>query len=156
MVYNEDLEISLEETDYLDYYAKEIKEQIDENEEENNIKNIPIKLGLIYNYDEINILDEYKSFKPNENLNIIDFDEEDNSDIFTKENSQNKVVGATDLYIIIISNNDIDSHQKKYKREKKLKGKKKNKNNNKIIDLNDDKIGNLILNKRKESKSNIH
>jgi hypothetical protein len=163
MVYNEDLEISLEETNYLDYYyAKEFEEQIDENEEENNIKNIPIKLGLIYDYDEINILDddskedinEYESIKPKENLDIIDFDEENNSEIFTKENSKNKVVGVTDHYKIIISNNDINSHQNKYKREKKLKGKKKNKNknNNKFIDLNDDKIGNLILNKRKEIK----
>jgi hypothetical protein len=130
MVYNEDLEISLEETDYLDYYyAKEFEEQYDENKEENNIKNLPFKLGLIYDYDEINILDddskedinEYESIKPKENLDIIDFDEENNSEIFTKENSKNKVVGVTDHYKIIISNNDINSHQKKYKREKKLK-----------------------------------
>ena len=58
IIYNEDLEIFLDDTNFLDYYnGKEYEEDIDENEED-NIKNIPYKLNLIYDYEDICILDE--------------------------------------------------------------------------------------------------
>ena len=154
IIYNEDLEIILDDTNFLDYYnGKEYEEDIDENEED-NIKNIPYKLNLIYDYEDICILDEdYEenenksdSNKLNNNLNIIDFDEEENQ----KGENQN-IKNNNDTYKIIISSGEKNSQQKRYKKKKRPKG-KKNKNINKILDLNDDKIGNLILHKRKEIK----
>ena len=155
IIYNEDLEIILDDTNFLDYYynGKEYEEDIDENEED-NIKNIPYKLNLIYDYEDICILDEdYEenenkndSNKLNNNLNIIDFDEEEN-----QKGENENVKNNNNTYKIIISSNDKNSQQKRYKKNKRQKG-KKNKNINKILDLNDDKIGNLILHKRKEIK----
>ena len=111
-------------------------------------------MNLIYDYEDICILDEdYEenenkndSNKLNNNLNIIDFDEEEN-----QKGENENVKNNNNTYKIIISSNDKNSQQKRYKKNKRQKG-KKNKNINKILDLNDDKIGNLILHKRKEIK----
>ena len=173
--YNDDLEIILDEPFYNDIELNEVESKLEEDKDEqkdkendedkdkNDIRNIPSKLSLIYNYDDLCIIDDDfdddnkdNKEKIDEKENIIDFDEEDfksvnendessinrsKSDIHFNNNNDN--VYKNNYKICI--NNDIKKYIKKYK------DKKKN-NNNSYLDLNDDKIANLILSKRKEIK----
>lgn len=166
--YNDDLEIILDESyyndiEYNDIEHNEIESGIEEEKDEDNendIRNIPSKLSLIYNCDDIiniddDFDDEYENKnKINENENIIDFDNEEikseinenskdnfNESVNVNNNSNNNFKNN---YIIVINNDN-----KNYLKKNKLK-KKKNINN--YLDLNDDKIANLILQKRKEIK----
>ena len=168
--YNDDLEIILDESynndiDYNDIeyneMESEIKEEKDE-DNENDIRNIPSKLNLIYNYDDICDIDDdfddedYNKDKINEKENVIDFD---NDDIKSEENvsskntfnhsinnnNDNNVNNKSENNYKICINNDNKKFLKKYKLKKK-------KNINNYLDLNDDKIANLILQKRKEIK----
>ena len=142
--YNDDLEILFDESNYEDVYP-----DID-------IKDLPSKLNIIY--DE-NGVDEYVDidndsdtllFEYNENVNLIDFD----SDIEKKEkekereyfNNKNNNINANNNNIFNTNNNEEN------KKPNKIKYKKKKKNINCLLDLNDDKIANLILYKRKEIK----
>ena len=207
MVYNDDLEIILDETqnneDDYDIECEEEEEEKEENVKEKDIidiKNVSTKLNYIYDNDDICIMDDdndndnnndkeenYKKNKnkSNENLNIIDFDNDDeetgenknNIRLYSSRNSNSNHSNSTykiiddnnndndngninyknsiNKYKIIINNNDnnngnINNNKiKKYKKKRKIK-KKHNINN--YLDLNDDKIANLILQKRKEIK----
>ena len=142
--YNDDLEILFDESNYEDVYP-----DID-------IKDLPSKLNIIY---DKNGVDEYVDidndsdtllFEYNENVNLIDFD----SDIEKKEkekereyfNNKNNNINANNNNIFNTNNNEEN------KKPNKIKYKKKKKNINCLLDLNDDKIANLILYKRKEIK----
>ena len=122
--YNDELEIIFDETPY----EEDVKNE-DENSE-NDIKNIPFKLKDLCEDNGIDMgEDEEKNqIKYNDNIKIIDYNDNDDQ----KENK-------------ILENLKI----------KKIKKNKKNKkrNINSILDLNDDKIANLILQKRKEIKN---
>jgi hypothetical protein len=123
--YNDELEIIFDET-----ACEEDVENEDENSE-NDINNIPFKLKDLCEDNGIDMgEDEEKNqIKYNDNIKIIDYNDNDDQ----KENK-------------ILENLKI----------KKIKKNKKNKkrNINSILDLNDDKIANLILQKRKEIKNN--
>ena len=197
MVYNEDLEIILDETrNNEDDYDIEYEEREEEREEEEveekeiiDIKNVSTKLNFIYDNDVIGIMDNddnddnneenYKIIKKNfnENFNIIDFDNEDEDQetgenkiirlnssknnisnysnstykIMDDDNENYKYNNINNKYKIIINNNKNMNNNKikKYKKKPKI-NKKRNINN--YLDLNDEKIGNLILQKRKEIK----
>ena len=122
--YNDELEIIFDET-----ACEEDVENEDENSE-NDINNIPFKLKDLCEDNGIDMgEDEEKNqIKYNDNIKIIDYNDNDDQ----KENK-------------ILENLKI----------KKIKKNKKNKkrNINSILDLNDDKIANLILQKRKEIKN---
>jgi hypothetical protein len=107
-------------------YEEDVKSE--DEKSENDIKNIPLKLNDLYEGNRIDMGDgeDKNQVKYNENIKIIDFDNEDG-----KENKALK-----DL---------------KIKKRKKKEKRKRNINN--ILDLNDDKIANLILQKRKEIKN---
>ena len=107
-------------------YEEDIKSE--DEKSENDIKNIPLKLNDLYEGNRIDMGDgeDKNQVKYNENIKIIYFDNEDG-----KENKALK-----DL---------------KIKKRKKKEKRKRNINN--ILDLNDDKIANLILQKRKEIKN---
>ena len=136
MKYNDDLEIIFDESLY---------EDIIENENiEIDIKDIPSKLNYIYNDngidDDIDIDYEDNEIdidKINENINIIDFENENK--IYEVNKDKTKIIKNINI------ENDINF---------KIKNNKKRKNNNNIcLDLNDDKIANLILEKRKKIKN---
>ena len=168
IIYRDDLEIILDETNYNENYNNsENESEEEEDEQDNDIKNIPSKLNHIYDDDIFIIDDEIEGnddkTKLNGNLNIIDFDNEEN--IQTGENENDKKYNSSIIinnndnsnnvknYKIIINNKDIgDSYTKKKKFKKKRPKVKKKHNINSILDLNDDKIANLILQKRKEIK----
>ena len=177
-VYNDDLEIIFDESNYSDIdFSKvdseleeekdeEKQEEDDKNEIDNDIRNIPSKLSLIYNYDDICVIDDdldddEDGNKIKEKENIIDFDKEEKSDnnessinqlnnsaIHFIGNNDNKNIYNNSNYKIFI-NNENNGYIKQYKPKKK---KKKKKNINSYLDLNDDKIANLILEKRKGIK----
>ena len=137
MKYNDDLEIIFDESLY---------EDIIENENiEIDIKDIPSKLNYIYNDngidDDIDIDYEDNEIdidKINEKINIIDFENENKIYDVNKDKTKK-----------IIKNNNIENDI-----NFKIKNNKKRKNNNNIcLDLNDDKIANLILEKRKKIKN---
>ena len=117
MKYNDELEIIFDESAYEE----------NEDDNENDIQNMPIKLNDIYKDNGIDMGDDEEKnlTKYNDNINIIDYD----NDI----EKENKIL-------------------KDFKIKKSKKVKKKKGNINKILDLNDDKIANLILQKRKEIK----
>ena len=123
--YNDELEIIFDESEY------------EENENEssaNDMKNLPLKMKYIdedSNGVDIGDEEEKNIIKYNDNINIIDFN---------NENDKEK------------ENNFLENI--KIKRRKKNKEKRK-RNINKILDLNDDKIANLILQKRKEIKNDF-
>ena len=211
MVYKDDLEIILDESQYnendydIEYEEEnEEKEENEENEKEKviiDIRNVSTKLNSIYDNDDICIIDDdidkeenFKKIKnnSNENLNIIDFDNEDEETgenkniirLYSSRNSRNNITNNSNhsnstykimddndndnknikynnsiKYKIIINNNDNNNDNNnenitknkvvKFKKKPKLK---KNHNINNYLDLNDDKIANLILQKRKEIK----
>ena len=135
MKYNDDLEIIFDESAY---------EEIIENEEPQiDIKDIPSKLNEIYDDngidDDIDIDDDNEKNLNmiNQNINVIDFDNE--NEIYEINNDKKKKTNKN-----IINENNI-----KFKSKHK---KKRKKNINIYLDLNDDKIANLILEKRKEIK----
>lgn len=133
--YNDDLEILFDESNYEDVYP-----DID-------IKDLPSKLNIIYDENGVDEFVDIENdsdtlfFEYNENVNLVDFD----SDIEKKEKE--------------ISNNqkdNINNFNKNNNEENNkphIKYKKKKKNINMCLDLNDDRIANLILHKRKEIKS---
>ena len=103
-------------------------EECEDEKSESDIKNIPGKLNDIYEDNGIDIGDEEEKnlIKYNDNIKIIDF-----------ENDNEKGNKIFDVF--------------KIKKRKKKDKKKRNINN--ILDLNDDRIANLILQKRKEIKN---
>lgn len=139
--YNYDLEIILDENNNSLY-------EFEYEDEENDIKNIPAKLNMIF--DDSCIIDdgleeenETNKVKFDAYSNIIDFDLEDNKSETEKSN----------LSIIQLQRIDNNSINKKKIIKRKVKPREKVKNNiNAYLDLNDDKIANLILDKRKEIK----
>ena len=140
-IYNNDLEIILDESN-IDY--EEIEEE-EEEKDENDFRNIPNKLNQLED-DSIIIDDEIEEKENKEISNIIDFDILEESNYFNNKsesnsNNDNKII----IPIIKINNEEIT-------KKKKIKIKKKN-NINRNLDLKDDDIANLILNKRKEIKS---
>ena len=203
MVYNDDLEIILDESQYKeDDYDIECEEEEEEEEKEEekekniiDIKKVSTRLNSIYDNDICTLDDENDNDNDNdkdqsnrkikktsnENSNIIDFDNEDEDDIgenniirlysirnniSNNSNSTYKIMDDNDYdnenfqynnrknkYNNIINNNvnnneNINNNKiKKYKKKPKIK-KKRNINN--YLDLNDDKIANLILQKRKD------
>jgi hypothetical protein len=148
--YNNDLEIIFDESNYEEVYP------------EIDIKDLPSKLNLIYEengIDETVDIDddsEQNLIQYNENINVIDFDEEDekeqlknkdkDKDIDIDKEMENTKKNNND----IINNNNINNGKEVV--YKKKFGIKRKKNINNTIDLNDDKIANLILQKRKEIK----
>ena len=146
--YNDDLEIIFDESNYEEIYP------------EVDIKDLPSKLNLIYEengIDETVDIDddsEQNIYQYNENINVIDFDEEDekeqlkdkDKDKVDKENNKNNI---NDNVKNIINNNI--NNEKEIVHKKKF-GIKRKKNINSTLDLNDDKIANLILQKRKGIK----
>ena len=116
--YNEELEITFDEPPY-----EEDEKNEDENSE-NDIKNIPLKLNDLIGGNRIDMGDD--EIKYNENIKIIDCNNEDQK--------ENKIL-------------------KDFKIKKRKKKEKRKRNINNILDLNDDKIANLILQKRKEIKN---
>ena len=150
--YKNDLEIVLDESEIISYDYDYKEDKIIE-DEENNIKNIPMKLNLIY--DDVDIIDEgieEKSINENktkENNNIIDFDEEENKK--GENNIDKKSEKKIKMPIIKINNSEYKNSQ--FNKNLKPKIKKKKHNIDLNLDLSDDKIANLILQKRKEIKS---
>jgi hypothetical protein len=137
LIYKDELEIFLDESNYGDV----IKENEDDiysviESEENDIRNLPSKLNNIY--DDIKIIDDgYEEndidlIKYNEIIKLINL----NESFEEKDNSNQK-------------NNEINKNIKL--RAKKRKTKKHNINAN--LNLSDDDIANLILQKRKEIKN---
>ena len=149
IVYNDELEIILDESNYDD--------NIDDNNEiednENDIINIPAKLNLIYD-DDVDIIDygsdedDVKVTKYNDNLDIIDFDNEEDEN----KRDENIIKSSIDKIkpnkytMKNVNNKKIFSFKKKQKIKKK-------RNINNYLDLSDDVIANLILQKRKEIKN---
>ena len=146
--YNEDLEIILDESAY---------EEVENEYPEVDIKDIPSKLNIIYvendtdenidtNFDDDNDNgNDINLSKFNENINIIDFDNE-------SENKEKNKKNENDYNKNIQINNNENISEKKILFKPKVKLRRKH-NFNSILDLNDDKIANLILEKRKEIKS---
>ena len=185
LVYNDDLEIILDESQYnqeesyLEYEEEEEEEKVEEKDEEKkkdiiDIKNVSAKLNLIYDYDNICISDDNNDENDekiknthNEFSNIIDLDNEDEE---TGENINNRLYSSGDkisnksnsTYKIMDDNennkynnnneNDNKNNNKNKIKKYKKKAKKKKININNYLDLNDDKIASLILQKRKEIK----
>ena len=108
-------------------------------------------MNLIYDEDiDIDDGDETDIIQNNEdNSNIIDFDFEDNKNDEEDNFSEKREIGNNKLGI-----NKKNKLNKKvtFKATEKKKKKKKPHNINSYLDLNDDKIGNLILEKRKKIK----
>jgi hypothetical protein len=136
LIYKEELEIILDESNYENDYEENEDELYSENEsEENDIKNLPSKLNNIFN--DIKIFDDGRDendidlIKYNELIKLIDTDES----LEEKENHHN--------------NNKVNKNIKS--KIKKRKNKKHNINAN--LDLSDNTIANLILQKRKEIKN---
>jgi hypothetical protein len=137
LIYKDELEIFLDESNYGDV-IKENEDDIysDIESEENDIRNLPSKLNNIY--DDIKIIDDgYEEndidlIKYNEIIKLINL----NESFEEKDNSNQK-------------NNEINKNIKL--RAKKRKTKKHNINAN--LNLSDDDIANLILQKRKEIKN---
>ena len=148
IVYNDELEIILDESNYDD--------NIDDNNEiednENDIKNIPAKLNLIYEDDIIDYgsdeEDDVKVIKYNDNLDIIDFDDEEDEN----KSDGNIIKSSLDKMITNKYTKKNVNNKKPFTFKKKQKIKKK-RNINNYLDLSDDVIANLILQKRKEIKS---
>ena len=145
--YNNDLEIIFDESNYEEIYP------------EVDIKDLPSKLNLIYEEngidENVDIDDdsEQNLIQYNENINVIDFDEEDEKEqLKNKDKDKDK---DKDIENTKKNNNDIFNNNINNGKEVVLKKKfgiKRKKNINNTIDLNDDKIANLILQKRKEIK----
>ena len=174
-IYNDDLEIILDESNYSDIDFNEVdseleeekdegKEEDDKNEIDNDIRNIPSKLSLIYNYDDICVIDDdldddEDDNKIKEKESIIDFDKEEKK----SDNNESSINQLNNSAVHFIGNNNkniyknsnykifINNENNGYRRQYKPKRKKK-KNINSYLDLNDDKIANLILEKRKGIK----
>jgi hypothetical protein len=137
LIYKEELEIFLDESNYEDVIKENEDDLYSEIEsEENDIRNLPSKLNNIY--DDIKIIDDgYEEndidlIKYNEIIKLINL----NESFEEKDNSNQK-------------NNEINKNIKL--RAKKRKTKKHNINAN--LNLSDDDIANLILQKRKEIKN---
>ena len=107
-------------------YEEDVENEKEIENSENEIKNIPLKLNDVYEDNGIDMGDneEKNLIKYNDNINII----------YCDNDNENKIL--KDFKI----------------KKRKRKGKRK-RNINKILDLNDDKIANLILQKRKEIKN---
>ena len=143
--YNDDLEIIFDESNYEEIYP------------EIDIKDLPSKLNLIYEENgidepvDIDDDSEQNLAQYNENINVIDFDEEDEKEkeqLKDKDKEKDNDIENTKNNINI--NNNINNENEVV--YKKKFGIKKKKNINKALDLNDDIIANLILQKRKEIK----
>jgi hypothetical protein len=174
-IYNDDLEIILDESNYSDIDFNEVDSELEEekdeekgeddkNEIDNDIRNIPSKLSLIYNYDDICVIDDdldddEDDNKIKEKESIIDFDKEEKK----SDNNESSINQLNNSAVHFIGNNNkniyknsnykifINNENNGYRRQYKPKRKKK-KNINSYLDLNDDKIANLILEKRKGIK----
>ena len=140
IIYNDNLEIILDESESLE--ADESK--IEDIEEEDDIKNIPKKLNCIYDDDIIDYGIEEEEVKSGNNLKIIDFETEDEKE----ESPNNKKKTKENKKIMNIKDNNISNRHLTYK--KKKSSKKKKRNINTYLNLEDDQIANLILKKRKE------
>ena len=107
-------------------YEEDVENEKEIENSENEIKNIPLKLNDVYEDNGIDMGDDEEKnlIKYNDNINII----------YCDNDNENKIL--KDFKI----------------KKRKRKGKRK-RNINKILDLNDDKIANLILQKRKEIKN---
>ncbi len=163
IVYNEDLEIILDESQYNVDNENEFEEE--EDEPENDIKNLPSKLNNIYDDDICLIDDEVEGEddknKSKGNLNIIDLDN-NGEDFKIEEKDNDKKYNSSIIindnnninnYKIFVNDIDINNNYNKKKKFKKRSKIRKKRNLNSILDLNDDKIGNLILQKRKQIKN---
>ena len=175
-IYNDDLEIILDESNYSDIDLTEVDSMLEEekdeekegeddkNEIDNDIRNIPSKLSLIYNYDDICVIDDdldddEDDNKIKEKECIIDFDKEEKK----SDNNESSINQLNNSAVHFIGNNNkniyknsnykifINNENNGYRRQYNPKRKKK-KNINSYLDLNDDKIANLILEKRKGIK----
>ena len=137
IIYNDNLEIILDESCLVDE-----NNDLDESSGTDDIQNIPAKLNLIYDDDDAIDYgieeEEIKSY----NLNIIDFD----SDNEKEESPNNKKNSRENKKIMNIKNNNIKNRHISYKKKKS----KKKRNINNYLNLDDDQIANLILQKRKE------
>ena len=149
-IYKDELEITLDKSNNNDSNNDINEYDKEEGETENDIKNIPLKLNLIYDEDFINFDDddetEINQNNNEENSNIIDLDCDNNKQ---KEEKKGMQIKINNLQL-----NKIKKSNKKvsFKSDEKKPVKKKLHNINKYLDLNDDKIGNLLLEKRKKIK----
>ena len=151
--YNNDLEIIFDENNYEEVYP------------EIDIKDLPSKLNFIYEengIDETVDIDddsEQNLIQYNENISVIDFDDEDENEQLKdkdkdKEKDKDKDIENTKMNNNDNINNNINNNidiEKEIAFKKKF-GIKRKKNINYSLELNDDKIANLILQKRKEIK----
>ena len=133
LIYKDELEIFLDESNYEDVIKENEDDIYSELEsEENDLRNLPSKLNNIY--DDIKIIDDgYEEndidlIKYSEIIKLIDFDDSLAED---KNNEQ-----TTNIIKLKPTNRKHKKH-----------------NINANLDLSDDKIANLILQKRKEIKS---
>ncbi len=138
IIYNDNLEIILDESCLVDE-----NNDLDESSCTDDIQNIPAKLNLIYDDDDdaIDYGIEEEEIK-SDNLHIVDFD----SDNEKEESPNNKKNNRENKKIMDIKNNNIKNRHISYKSKKT----KKKRNINNYLDLEDDQIANLILQKRKE------
>lgn len=133
IIYKDDLEIILDESNYEDEIIENYDEYYSDIDcEDNDIKNIPSKLNDIY--DDIKIIDD--GFEEND-IDLIKY---------------NEIIKLIDFNDSLAEDKDNDQTTNIIKL-KPTKRKHKKHNINANLDLSDDKIANLILQKRKEIKS---
>ena len=141
--YDENLEICLDKSnnDEDSYNYEECPSE----ENEDNLKNLPLKLNLIYDEDII-IDDSDDDIDMDEkNIDIVDFDFEDEKD--EDNGNKNKIIKLKKI-------NHSSNKKVTFKQDLKQTKNKGQHNINNYLDLNDDKIGNLVLKKRKKIKKN--
>jgi len=144
MTYNDDLEIIFDETLIREEDEDNINESNISEYEENDIKNLPSKLNNIY--DDIKIIDDGNE---ENDINLVKYNDLNiiNLDTIRNEEKENNQINQN-----INDTNKINIYQNTNTKPNLKKKKKKKHNINTNLDLSDDKIANLILQKRKEIK----
>ena len=144
MMYNDDLEIIFDETLIHEEEDENVNESSISEYEENDIKNLPSKLNSIY--DDIKIIDDGNE---ENDINLIKYNDINiiNLDIIKNEEKENNLINQN-----INDINKINKYQNTNAKSNLKKNKNKKHNINTNLDLSDDKIANLILQKRKEIK----
>ena len=142
MIYNDDLEIIFDETLIREEDEDNINESNISEYEENDIKNLPSKLNNIY--DDIKIIDDGNE---ENDINLVKYNDLNiiNLDTIRNEEKENNQINQN-----INDINKINIYQNTNTKPNLKKKKKKKHNINTNLDLSDDKIANLILQKRKE------
>ena len=139
MIYNDDLEIIFDEALIHEEEEDDVNESNISEYEENDIRNLPSKLNNIY--DDIKIIDDGNE---ENDINLIKYNDINIINLDTIKNNNQINHNISDI-------NKKNIYQNTNTKSNLKKNKKHNINTN--LDLSDDKIANLILQKRKEIKN---